>query len=110
MENNKKHIAAIFEEQKVFMTFSGNCYQYTEEQGAFRCHKMNKLSQKMFWDNYRQQVIAKQKSMTSWQPVAAQFDYQRIEHSVDRQVVSEPMNSEMVLRFQALKRLMNLDK
>lgn len=70
MEKNKKHIAAIFEEQSVFMTFSGDCYSYAKEQGAFRCHKMNKLGQKIFWENYRRQAVDRQDKMMSWQPVA----------------------------------------
>lgn len=70
MENNKKHIAAIFEEQKVFVTFSGDCYRYDKQRDGFRCFKMNKLSQKIFWENYRQTQVGQSREMMIWQPVA----------------------------------------
>ena len=70
MENNKKLIAAIFEEQKVFITFRGDCYRYDKQQDGFRCFKMNKLSQKDFWENYRQTQVGQSKEMMIWRPVA----------------------------------------
>lgn len=90
MENNKKHIAAIFEEQSVFMTFSGDCYSYAKEQGAFRCHKMNKLSQKLFWENYRRQAVDRQDKMMSWQPVAFSENRQAGERDESRQGILMP--------------------
>lgn len=70
MENNKKLIAAIFEEQKVFITFRGDCYRYEKLQAGFHCVKMDKLSQKIFWDNYRQNQVGRSDKMMNWHPVA----------------------------------------
>lgn len=113
MENKKKHIAAIFEEQKVFITYSGSCYQYVKEQGTFRCHKMDNLKQKVFWNNYRQQTIAKQENLISWHPVAENVQNQPINQNFERQFICEILKrpeSEMLFRFQEGKRQMNLDK
>lgn len=74
MEKNRKYIAAIFEEQKVFVTFSGDCYRYDKQQEGVRCFKMDKLSQKLFWDNYRQGQIGRLEKMTNWRPVAYEAD------------------------------------
>lgn len=113
MENNKKHIAAIFEEQKVFITYGGSCYQYAKEQGVFRCHKMDKLRQKVFWKNYRQQTVAKEENLTSWRPVAENKENLPGNHRFERQFtreISELSKSRIILKFQDMKSQLHLDK
>lgn len=99
MENNRKLIAAIFEEQKVFITFKGDCYRYDKSETGFRCDKMNKLSQKMFWDNYRSVQVGLQERIVSWQPVASEVRRNRDE------IVNEPEKS--LFRENVLKRYRN---
>lgn len=74
MGNNKKLIAAIFEAQKVFITFSGDCYRYDKQQNGFRCFKMNRALQRKFWEDYRKIYVGQSQNMTSWQPVACSMD------------------------------------
>lgn len=106
MESQIKKIAAIFEEQKVFLTFGGDCYRYSQENGAWHCQKMNKLAQKTFWADYRQKSVAKQQEMVNWQPVVLKandlmpvlvlpYEFQSLQQKLS--------SSEIVLKIQEIK-------
>lgn len=70
MTTQAKKIAAIFEEQMVFLTKTGKYYNYGWVNGRLKCHKMDRVATKDFLVFYLQQVVAIEAQMVAWQPVA----------------------------------------